>query len=93
RLVTLASPETTVLEYEILPADLKDEYNQFVLDRETSKTSKSLKDRLQNCEEQIIRQALMQQDWNQSKAARALKISEQIMRYRMKKLGIDREKS
>ncbi len=93
RLVTLASPETAVLEYEILPADLKDEYSQFVLNRTASEVSKSLKERLQSCEEQIIRQTLMQHDWNQSKAARSLKISEQIMRYRMKKLGIAREKS
>ncbi len=93
RLVTLASVKTTALDYELLPNDLKDEFNQFALQHETNKASKSLKQRLQGCEEEIIRQALIASDWNQSKAARSLKISEQIIRYRMKKLGIARESS
>jgi len=93
RLVTLASSETTALDYKLLPNDLKDEFNQFALQHEANKASKSLKERLQGCEAQIICQALIESDWNQSKAARSLKISEQIIRYRMKKLGIAREKS
>lgn len=90
RLVTLAAPEATVLNSEIIPLDLKDEYKQFAIEHETLTTSKSLQERLHACEEHIIRQALLQNDWNQSKAARVLKISEQMMRYRMKKLGIVR---
>jgi DNA-binding NtrC family response regulator len=45
---------------------------------------------MQDFEKQIIQQTLADHDWNQSKAARALKISEQKLRYRMTKLGIER---
>jgi transcriptional regulator with GAF, ATPase, and Fis domain len=92
RLVTLASSQTTVLEYDILPADLKDEYNRFALNQEVQLVNKSLKERLQSCEEKIIRQSLIEKHWNQSAAARALGISEQILRYKMKKLGVRRPK-
>jgi DNA-binding NtrC family response regulator len=92
RLVTLASSQNTVLEYDILPADLKDEYNRFALNQEAQLVNKSLKERLQGCEEKIIRQALIENNWNQSAAARSLGISEQILRYKMKKLGVRRPK-
>jgi two-component system response regulator AtoC len=49
---------------------------------------KSLTESLADYEETLIRQALIENDWNQSKAARALGISEQTMRYKMGKLGI-----
>ncbi|MFQ5651583.1 MAG: sigma 54-interacting transcriptional regulator [bacterium] len=92
RLVTLASSQTTALEYDILPADLKDEYNRFALHQEAQLVNKSLEERLQVCEEMILRQALIESKWNQSAAARALRISEQILRYKMKKLGVSRPK-
>jgi DNA-binding NtrC family response regulator len=41
-------------------------------------------------EERLIRNALESCSWNQSSAARALRLSEHAMRYKMKKLGIDR---
>lgn len=90
RLVTLASPQTTVLEYNMLPADLKDEYHRFALEQEAQLGNQSLKQRLQDCEEKIIRQALADYNWNQSAAARSLGISEQGLRYKLKKLGVDR---
>jgi len=40
----------------------------------------------------IIRQALIESKWNQSAAARALRISEQLLRYKMKKLSVSRQK-
>ena len=49
---------------------------------------KSLQDSLADFEEQLIRKALTEHDWNQSKAARMLQISEGTMRYKMEKLGI-----
>ena len=92
RLVTLACSQTTVLDYDMLPTDLKDEYNRFSLNQEAQNVNKSLKERLQGCEEKILRQALIKSNWNQSAAARSLGISEQILRYRMKKLGLSRPK-
>jgi two-component system response regulator AtoC len=53
--------------------------------------SKSLNERLKEQEEIIIRQALEENNWNQTKAAHSLKISEQLIRYRMKKLGVTRQ--
>ena len=92
RLVTLASPEATRLESEHFPTDLQGEFNQFALHQEADVENKPLKERLEACEDRIIRQALMERNWNQSEAARVLKISEQNMRYRMKRLGVTRPK-
>lgn len=92
RLVTLASSESTLIEYGHFPDDLKDEYSQFALNQKADVLNKSLKERLKISEERIIRQALIENKWNQSEAARSLEISEQIIRYRMKKLGITRPK-
>jgi len=39
-------------------------------------------------EAEILCKVLAAHQWNQSKAARALKISEQTLRYKMNKLGI-----
>ncbi len=93
RLATLAAPEAKVLNYKIIPADLKDEYHQFTFKQQAVGTGNSLSEHLQDYEEQVIRQALVENDWNQSKTARSLKISEAMVRYRMKKLGIIRKKS
>lgn len=93
RLATLAAPEAKVLNHKIIPADLKDEYHQFTFKQRAVGTGKSLSEHLQDYEEQVIRQALIENNWNQSKAARSLKISEAMVRYRMKKLGITRKKS
>jgi Nif-specific regulatory protein len=90
RLVTLTSFETTMIEYDSFPDDLQDEFNGLALNQETDAVNKSLKERLAASEERIIRQALIENNWNQSQAARSLRISEQIIRYRMKKLGITR---
>ncbi len=99
RLVALAALETQQLDFESLPPDLKNEFAEFLgvpVLQETAapkSESHSLKDRLKASEEKILREALDANDWNQSKAARELDISEQVMRYRMKKLGVVREKS
>ena len=93
RLVTLAAPETLILTHKIIPTDLKEEYGQYRVQQQAANPNKSLQTHLQEYEEQVIRQALIENDWNQSKAARSLKISEQMIRYRMKKLAITRKKS
>jgi DNA-binding NtrC family response regulator len=45
---------------------------------------------LADCEEQLIRKTLNSCNWNQSKAARILHVSEHSMRYKMTKLGIEK---
>jgi len=43
---------------------------------------------LDEIEQKIIKQALEENDWNQTKTAKALKINRQNLRYRMKKMGL-----
>ena len=93
RLVTLTPQNVVVIGEKIIPSDLKSEYQEFELKQKMMAVNKPFKTGLKECEEQILRQALVQHQWNQSKAARSLKISEQMIRYRMKKLGIAREGS
>jgi transcriptional regulator with PAS, ATPase and Fis domain len=89
RLVTLAPAETTQISEEIIPADLRPEFDRFKDEKETGKI-KPLKEQLFENEKEIIKKALISHNWNQSKAAESLDISEQLIRYRMKKLGIKR---
>jgi DNA-binding NtrC family response regulator len=51
----------------------------------------SLNDRLQDIESQIIREALINHDWNQTRAAHFLNMPEQTLRYRMHKLKISKD--
>ncbi len=50
--------------------------------------SKTLSIRLEAVEREMIRTALEKQEWNQSRAAESLGISERVLRYKMKKNGI-----
>ncbi|MFQ5708510.1 MAG: sigma 54-interacting transcriptional regulator [bacterium] len=90
RLVTCAASEDLILEPNCLPADLKAEFEQLFGKQEAFVVTKSLNKQLSDSEERIIRDALIENNWNQSRAARSLKISEPVIRYRMKKLGIVR---
>ncbi len=89
RLVTLAPSSTSIIGRDLIPKDLNEEFVNFTT-KQNGSTLKSLNERLTEQEELIIRQALEENGWNQSQAARSLKTSEQLIRYRMKKLGISR---
>jgi Nif-specific regulatory protein len=91
RLVTIAPPETTIIEPNIIPADLRAEFNRFIKEQNNIVT-KPLKDQLFESEKTIIQNALITHNWNQTKAAQSLDLTEQLIRYRMKKLGIKRPK-
>jgi DNA-binding NtrC family response regulator len=93
RLVTLFAPDAQMVSHEILPADIQQEFRRAKTSGAGSGANPSLNHRMQDFEKQIIQQALADHAWNQSKAARALKISEQKLRYRMTKLGIARPAS
>lgn len=90
RLVTLCPADAAVVKPDMLPEDLFVRYQRFEASHDELYTNKSLKDRMLEYEKQILQQALLENDWNQSAAARALKISEQLIRYRMRKFGIVR---
>ena len=87
RMVTLATPGMRSLEASLLPhdfrKDLPEEHSP-----EPTDIPLSLQESLAQHEKRAIEQALDSCDWNQSAAARQLKVSEHTIRYKMKKLGI-----
>ena len=87
RLVTLASPETKVLDAKLIPQNIRKKLTKSK-STENYIVTQSLSERIYEFEEKIIREALIANDWNQSKAARALKISVQALRYKISRLGI-----
>jgi len=87
RLVTLASPESRVLDATLIPQNIRKKLMKSK-PTENYTASKSLAESVSEFEEKIIRETLIANDWNQSRAARVLKISVQALRYKMNKLGI-----
>ena len=73
-----------------VPTLLKEELKEFRANRKTFKKSKPLHEQLNNYEKQLIRQALINCDWNQTQAAKLLDISERNIRFKMEKLSIDK---
>ncbi len=88
RLVTVVSPEATFIDNKNLAREYKKEYQQISSYHEESIIHKSLKETLDECEEKLIKKALINSNWNQSKAAHSLQISKSNIRYRMERLNI-----
>ena len=88
RLVTLADPKAAIVDEALIPAEHLDEYNLQKSDFEAVESSGSLTERLLVYEKKLITAALDQNNWNQSKAARTLQISEGTIRQKMKKLNL-----
>lgn len=93
RLVTLAAPKMAILERDLLPADLRKEMKKFEAGQQDAGIIKPLQESLSEYEEQLLRQALAANNWNIAKTARALRIAEQTLRYKMGNLGIVRSKT
>jgi len=90
RLVTLVPADATRVEAKHLPPDLHKEYKRQKPDLDAVPSARPLNESLTDYEADIIGKTLQECDWNQSKAARVLRISEQTMRYKISKLGITR---
>lgn len=88
RLVALAPEKTVTLDETVLPKEYRQEFESLVFSGEGHPLRKSLQATLEETEADLIRTALIQNGWNQSRAARALQISERAIRYKMEKLGI-----
>ena len=88
RLVTLTTEGQKIIDRKILPAESQKELKKLKKDIPEIQISKSLSESLIDYEEQLIRIALKNCNWNQSKAARFLNISEHDIRYKMTKLKI-----
>ena len=90
RLVTLVPQGMKILRRKILPEDLQTELKNVKFVYDDGLVPKSLAESVAECEERLIRSALSKHNSNQSRAARELKISLQTIRYKMKKLGIEK---
>jgi len=89
-LVALAPPETEILDLEILPKEYQKEWKRHQPQKKSPSTS--LFKHLADYEAELIRKSLSENNWNQVQAARALKVSEATIRYKIKKFGITKPK-
>ena len=90
RLVTLAPAESNIIDISLLPTEFKEEWQKLEETSPNYNTDNSLEENLAEYEDKLIRRVLIECNWNQSKAARQLKISERTIRYKMNKLGISK---
>jgi len=89
RLITLTPLETNIVNQHIFPEDIRKEFKKMKIEEKYDyDIPKSLTESLEEYEVQLIRKALIQHNWNQSQAARQLKIPVQTISYKIKKLGI-----
>jgi len=88
RLVTLATAEMQTIDTTILPADIKKMLKRNKPSVVDLDVGKSLPDHIADFETQLIRQALEANNWNQSQAARQLRIPVQTLHYKLNRLGI-----
>jgi transcriptional regulator with GAF, ATPase, and Fis domain len=88
RLVTLADADAPVLDLSNLPQEFSEEYEQIKQKLTLNDPDVSLPERIHSYEKDQVLMALVENDWNQSRAARSLKISEGTIRQKMKKLNL-----
>jgi len=90
RLVTLCPADSSAIDKSVLPPEFKQEFKTLQKSGNVLSLQKSLRDDLAAFEAQLIRQTLIDNNWNQAKTARTLKIAERTMRYKMEKLNISK---
>jgi len=88
RLVTLTPTDAKVITRYFLTPDISRELKKSRAAQELPVHQQPLLEMVAEYETQIIRQTLQECNWNQSKAARILGVSEQTIRYKINKLGI-----
>jgi transcriptional regulator with GAF, ATPase, and Fis domain len=88
RLVTLAPHDAEVLDRNLLPEEFRRESEKIKTSEEKIISKGPLKKVMSDYEKHVIQKVLTDCDWNQSKAARILNISEHAMRYKIDKLKI-----
>jgi DNA-binding NtrC family response regulator len=90
RMVALAAKKQNMIDRGVLPRELQKELKKATRTYEDIPATNSLRKGLAEYEEQLIRKTLESCKWNQSQAARMLQISEPSLRYKMRKMKIDR---
>ena len=91
RLVALTPQAHKIIGKDILPKEYIEEMEEEKFPNYAMQSNLSLNARLHDIESQIIREALINHDWNQTRAALSLNIPEQTLRYRMHKLKISKD--
>jgi transcriptional regulator with GAF, ATPase, and Fis domain len=85
RMVVLADTATQILIEDLLPEEIR--FFDYLDDIDNDSHSLQRSSRSQN-ERRSILNALIENDWNQSAAARQLEMGESTLRYKMKKYGL-----
>jgi DNA-binding NtrC family response regulator len=93
RLVTLVPAELVEISRNALPIEIRSELAGKTARLEETASELSFADRLTAYEADLISQSLEANGWNQSRAARALKMPVQTLHNKMVKLKIDRPDS
>lgn len=91
RLVTLAPSRAETLTFSIIPKNQREPFTHMQNRRTDRLEKESLQEKLADYEKNLITSALQENEWNQSAAARQLKISVQVLRYKIDKLAIRQE--
>lgn len=89
RLVTLAPAESTEISRNLLPGDLLQELAGKAVEIAGDSPELSYAERMEAYEVMLIRQALQEHNWNQSRAARALKMPVQTLHNKMVRFRIE----
>jgi transcriptional regulator with GAF, ATPase, and Fis domain len=91
RLVALAPGDITVLCKSHLPIEMRKQIKPRPRTEENWNVEQSLSERVQAYETLLICQALEENGWNQSRAARALKMPVQTLHNKIEKMKLDRK--
>ncbi len=91
RMITVTPPNALTINADYFPMDLKRDFENFRQEVNAEKKSESIKKRLSKYEAEIIRDALIECGWNQSKAARKLQTSESNIRNKISQFNIRKE--
>jgi transcriptional regulator with GAF, ATPase, and Fis domain len=87
-LVAITPSAQKIAGLDILPKEFLEEIEQEKSNHFANQSGLSLNERLNDIESQIIREALINHNWNQTKTANFLNLPEQTLRYKMHKLKI-----
>jgi len=91
RIVTVTPPDVSTIEISFFPKELKKETEEYRFKINSVTRSTPIKEQIDKYEAEIIKKALIECGWNQSKAARKLQTSESNIRYKISQFNIQRD--
>jgi transcriptional regulator with PAS, ATPase and Fis domain len=91
RIITVTPQNAITIDPSFFKMEIKEELENYRSETRDFKRSAPLKEYMNHYEAEFIRKTLIDCDWNQSKAARQLEISETNIRYKMNQFKIQRD--